>query len=525
MDRRSFLTLAGGGTAAVATATLVGPVAAPAGATPPATPAAAARRRPGQVPPAPFTLGVASGDPDPGSVVLWTRLAPDPLVPGGGMPSRPVPVRWEVATDERFRRIVRRGTEDARPDAAHTVHAEVGGLAPGAAYFYRFRAGDEVSPVGRTRTAPHPRVPGDQARFAIASCQHYETGFYTAHRAMAGEDLDFVVFLGDYIYEGRPNASALRQHDGTDEPYTLDAYRARHARYRSDPDLQASHGAFPWLVTLDDHEIDNNWADDVPQDPQNQTPEAFRARRIAAFRAYWEHMPLRRSALPSGPDMRLFRRLAWGDLMQIDVLDTRQYRSDQITTIEQSEDPARTMLGAEQERWLDHGLARSRARWNTIAQQTMVAQNDRTAGPTATFDLDNWDGYRAPRRRLLASLDRVRNPVVLTGDRHCTWISDLRENFDDPASRTVAAELTGTSISSGGDANPDAFHAQFDPIMVDSPHWKFIDNRRGYLRCDVNRDRWLTDLRVVSTVTSQQATVSTFASFVTEDGRRGVEVA
>jgi alkaline phosphatase D len=519
MDRRTFLGLAGGGTAAVAAASLTTSLVAP------VSPAGASSTSGGDVPPAPFTLGVASGDPASDGVVLWTRLAPDFLVPGGGMPTRTIPVHWEVATDDQFRRIVRRGTEDARPDGAHTVHAEVGGLAPGATYFYRFKAGTELSPVGRTRTAPSPRHRTDRIRFAVASCQNYQDGFYTAHRAMAGEDLDFVAFLGDYIYEGAPNANALRQHDGTGEPLTLDDYRARHARYRSDLDLQASHAAFPWIITLDDHEIDNNWADDVPQDPQNQSPEAFRARRIAAFRAYWEHMPLRRSALPSGPDMRLYRRLHWGDLAQVDVLDTRQYRSDQITTLAAASDPNRTMLGADQERWLDGGLARSSARWNVVAQQTMVAQNDRTAGPTETYDFDNWDGYRAPRQRLLASLDRVRNPVVITGDRHATWISDLRQDFYDPASRTVAAELTGTSISSGGDGNPASFHATYDPIMVDSPHWKFIDNRRGYLRCDLDRSRWLTDLRVVSTVRAQQATVSTLASFVTEDGVRGVAVA
>jgi alkaline phosphatase D len=519
MDRRTFLGLAGG-TAAVATTSLTPVV----GGLAPAGAAVSSSRSRTQVPPAPFTLGVASGDPVPDGVVLWTRLAPDPLVPGGGMPAQPVPVQWEVAADERFRRVVRRGTAHAAPDAAHSVHAEVGGLAPAATYWYRFKAGREISPVGRTRTAPSRHARPRRVRFAVASCQAYQDGYYTSHRAMSAEDLDFVFFLGDYIYEGAPNPTAIRQHDGTGEPVTLDQYRARHARYRSDPDLQASHGAFPWIVTLDDHEIDNNWADDIPQDPQNQSPEAFRARRIAALQAYWEHMPLRRTSVPSGPDMQIYRRLWWGDLLQVDVLDTRQYRSDQITTVEASNDPSRTMLGADQERWLDDGLARSRTRWNVLAQQTMVAQNDRTAGPVETFDFDNWDGYRAPRQRLLASLGRVRNPVVVTGDRHATWISDIKQDFYDPASPTVAAELTGTSISSGGDGSRDAFHATFDPIMVDSPHWKFIDNGRGYLRCDIDRSRWLTDLRTVSTVRSQQATVSTFASFVTEDGRRGVEV-
>jgi alkaline phosphatase D len=207
------------------------------------------------------------------------------------------------------------------------------------------------------------------------------------------------------------------------------------------------------------------------------------------------------------------------------VLDTRQHRSDQIIDLVSAEDPTRTMLGTEQERWLAAGLRQSRTLWNAVAQQTMVAQNDRTAGPVETYDFDNWDGYRAARRRLLAELQQVPNPVVLTGDRHATWVCDLKEDFYDPASATVGAELTGTSITSGGDSDVAAFHAFYDPIMVDSPHWKFIDNHRGYMLCDVDRQRWLTDLRVVSTVRAPQATASTLARFVTEAGQRGVAVA
>ena len=502
MDRRSFLTLAGAGAAAVATTTdLLRP-----GRAKPSSARSAARdgtaARPVTVPPAPFTLGVASGDPLPGGIALWTRLAPDPFAPAGGMPAASVPVAWEVAADEGFRRVVRRGTATASPESAHTVHADVDGLAPGGTYWYRFKTGTELSPVGRTRTAPPPGRRVERVRFATASCQNYQDGLYTAHRGLATEDLDFVVFLGDYIYEGSPNPAALRQHDGTGEPVTLDQYRSRHALYRRDPDLQASHAAFPWIVTLDDHEVDNNWAGDVPQDPDRQSPEAFRARRIAAFQAYWEHMPLRRRQMPSGLDMRLYRRLGWGRLLQIDVVDTRQYRTDQPADLIGAEDPAATMLGAEQERWLDRGLASSSARWNAVANQTMVAQNDRTAGPLESYDFDNWDGYRVPRRRLLASLGRARNPVVLTGDRHATWICDLRANFGDPATPAVATELTGTSITSGSDPNTAVFHFAYDPIQAESPHWKFIDNQRGYLVCDLDRDRWLTDLRVVSTVRS-----------------------
>jgi alkaline phosphatase D len=477
------------------------------------------------VPAGAFSLGVASGDPVADGVVLWTRLAPRPLEPGGGMPSGPVPVAWEVAADERFRRVVRRGSAVARPAAAHTVHVDVRGLAADATYWYRFRAGTQLSPAGRTRTAPRAGARVDRLRFATASCQNYQDGLYTAHRALAGEDLAFLVFLGDYIYEGAPNPAALRRHDGVGEPLDLDQYRARHALYRSDPDLQACHAALPWIVTLDDHEVDNNWADGVPQDPDRQTPEAFHARRIAALRAWWEHMPLRRAQAPVDGTATLHRRLAWGRLLQLDVVDTRSHRTDQPVDLAGAEAPGATMLGAAQERWLDRGLARSSARWNAVANQTMVATNDRAAGPAEVYDLDNWDGYRPARRRLLTSLARVRNPVVRTGDRHATWICDLRPDGADPTAPAVAAELTGTSITSGSDPDTALFHALYDPPMAESPHWKFIDNQRGYLVCDVDRDRWLTELRVMTTVRSPDGTASTYASFVTEDGRPGVSVA
>ncbi|GIJ52354.1 alkaline phosphatase [Virgisporangium aliadipatigenens] len=485
---------------------------------------AAAVPRPGAPEPLPaglFTLGVASGDPAPDGVVLWTRLAPQPTA-GGGMPERVVPVRWEVADDERFRRVRRAGTAHAAPELGHSVHVEVTGLAPGREYWYRFRVGGEASPVGRTRTAPAAGARLDRLRFAFASCQDYQAGYYTAHRSLSTEDIDFVAFLGDYIYESKPNPNAVRLHEGSGEPYTLENYRNRHAQYRTDADLQAAHAAFPWIVTLDDHEIDNNWADEIPQDPDLQSPAAFRERRKAALQAYYEHMPLRRSSLPQGLDMKLYRRIGYGRLASVHVLDTRQYRSDQPSTLDEANDPARSMTGEEQERWLTHGLTTSGTRWNLLANQVMWAQNDRTAGPAQTFDFDNWDGYRAQRRRLLEFFGgRVANPVVLTGDRHCTWVSDLRPDFDDPASPVVGVELTGTSITSGGDADPVPFHNTYDPIMVDSPHWRYIDNRRGYLLCAVTSATFEARLRLVSTVRAPEASVRTERVFVAEAGRPG----
>ncbi|MFI1966719.1 alkaline phosphatase D family protein [Streptomyces pathocidini] len=477
-----------------------------------------------------FALGVASGDPLPDSAVLWTRLAPAPVA-GGGMPERAVEVRWEVATDERFRRVVRRGSESARPELGHSVHVDPQGLRPDTEYFYRFRAGGEISPVGRTRTAPAPGARPRALRFAFASCQNFTAGYFHLYRDLVQQDVAFVAFLGDYIYESAPVATSLRVHAGTDEPYSLIDYRNRYAQYRTDPDLQAGHAAAPWIVTLDDHEIDNNWADDFPQDPDKQTPEGFRARRIAAFQAWYEHMPVRRIARPNGPDMQVFRRFDFGDLARVHVLDTRQYRSDQVATIQEAEDPSRTMLGAQQEKWLDAGLLSGRQRWNLLANQTQVATNDRTAGEADSFDLDNWDGYRASRRKLMDTFaqPRVANPVVLTGDRHSTFIMDLERNPEQPGTPVVGAELCGTSITSGGDIPPSSqqqFHTTYDPIAAESPHWRYWDNRRGYILCEVGRERMESTLRSTEAVTKQEgAPVISAARFVTESGRRGVTVA
>ncbi|GAA2582911.1 alkaline phosphatase D family protein [Actinomadura fulvescens] len=518
--RRRFLA----GTGAVTAGGLVGPV-----LFDPVTGARAGVRTAAgaPVPSGLFTLGVASGDPSPEGVVLWTRLAPAP-VEGGGMPSQTVAVRWEVARDRRFRRGRMTGQAVARPELGHSVHVEVNGLAPDQEYFYRFRAGREISPVGRTRTAPGPRAALRRLRFAFASCQSWQDGYYTPYEHMLDEDLAFVAFLGDYIYETRPSTNGVRVHEGTDEPYTLEQYRNRHGQYRTDPHLQAAHAAYPWIVSLDDHEIDNNWADEVPQDPAVQTPERFRARRAAAFQAYYEHMPLRRRSLPRGLDMQLYRRLDYGTLMSLHVLDTRQYRSDQPADERQANLPTATITGAEQERWLAHGLTRSVARWNVLANQVMMAQTDGTLGPGRSFgEWDQWDAYRAQRARLmrLFGSGRVRNPIVVTGDRHATWVSDLKLDFDDPASRVVGAEFTGTSISSGGDSDQVEFHGRWDPLRADNPHWKYWDGRRGYLVCDVRPGLLTSRLRVVDTVRRQTGTaVKTAAVFRVVAGRPGVEV-
>lgn len=481
----------------------------------------------------PFKLGIASGDPLPDGVVLWTRLATDPLN-GGGMPQKKIPVRWEVAEDENFRRVVEKGKAFARPELAHSVHVEVEDLEPGREYFYRFKAGREVSPVGRTKTAPAAGAGVAEMTFAFASCQQYEHGYFTAYRRMAEEEqLDLVVHLGDYIYEYGPNqyvapGGNVRAHSGP-EIITLSDYRNRHAQYRTDEDLQAAHAVFPWAVTWDDHEVENNYADEIPEN--GQSVEAFILRRAAAYQAYYEHMPLRKTSVPSGPDMQLYRRLTYGNLAEFNVMDTRQYRDDQAAgdgtdpPNPGSLDPARTITGDEQERWLLDGLAASGATWNVLAQQVFFAQRDFRVGAGQRFSMDAWDGYIGSRNRITGFIQErdVRNPVVLTGDVHNNWACDLKANFDDQSSETLGVEFVGTSITSGGDGADTSPNQE--AVKAENPHIKFFNGQRGYVRCRLTPEEWRTDYRVLPFVKQPGAPVYTRASFVVEAGNPGIQPA
>ncbi|MGW3445304.1 alkaline phosphatase D family protein [Streptomyces sp. NPDC001076] len=508
-DRRRFLTAGAAVLGAAASAQLWLP--------------SAARAAEAPLPDGVFSLGIASGDPLPDGIVLWTRLAPDPLN-GGGMPDETVPVEWEIAEDERLRKVVRRGTADARPEYGHSVHVDVRGLRPGRSYWYRFRAGGRISPTGRTRTAPRPHAKGGSLRVALASCQNWQHGYFTPYADMLSQDPDVVLFVGDYIYESTPSAAGPRRHEGTGEPYTLVQYRNRYAQYRSDPDLAAMHANAPWVVTFDDHEVDNDWAGEVPQDPGKQSHDAFVARLTAAFQAYYEHMPVRATAIPTGPHIQMYRRLEFGRLVRLNVLDTRQFRSDQVTSQAAAEDPSLTMLGAGQKQWLLDGLHDSPARWNLVASQIMMAETDILPGAGKLWYYDAWDGYQAERNALLDEFASVRNPVVLSGDRHLTMISDLKKDFANPSSDVVGAEFVGTSISSNGDQDQAAFHAQWDPLKADNPHWKVVDAHRGYHLFDIRRDGIDARVRVVDTVVEPQATASTLATLRVESDEQGVQV-
>jgi alkaline phosphatase D len=472
----------------------------------------------------PFALGVASGAPRPDGVVLWTRLAPEPLA-GGALPPENIGVRWEIAHDENFRDIAQRGTTIAAPDFAHSVHVEVSGLEPARWYWYRFMAGDAMSATGRTRTAPAFDTANDRLRFAFASCQHYEQGYFAAHRHMAREDIDLVVFLGDYIYESSWGRNHVRKHNAG-EPYTLEDYRNRYALYKSDTDLQTSHAAAPWLVTWDDHEVDNDYADDKAEDLD---PD-FLVRRAAAYRAYYEHMPLALRALPRGPAALLYDSYAFGNLATFFVLDDRQYRaheacpkegrggSNVVADCAERLEPGRTMLGAAQEAWLKDGLTRTRARWNVLAQQTLMAQNDRTAGPGQSFWTDGWDGYPVARARLLEDVaqSRAANPLVIGGDVHCAWVTDLKADFDDAKSPVVATEFCGTSITSQG---PNA--KQIAATIAENTHIRYGNSTHGYLTMELTRSRCIATLRGLASEKRADSALSTIASFVVEDGRPG----
>jgi alkaline phosphatase D len=483
----------------------------------------------------PFSLGVASGSPLPDSVILWTRILPDPLDAASVKPIA-LPVRWEVASDDAFRHIVASGSAVAAPELAHSVHVDVRGLAPARWYWYRFMHGGAVSPVGRTRTAPAVGAMPGTLRLAVASCQHWQFGSYAAHRHIAASSPDLVAFLGDYIYEwgafqlDHP-ARAVR----ANESFTLAHYRARYAQYKSDPDLQAAHRVAPWIVTWDDHEVANDYAGERDE----RLAADFPARRAAAYQAFYEHMPLRLPPAQNGrfPGMHMYQRYDWGQLARFHVLDDRQYRSFEACTpagrggsasvtpraCAELRDPRRTMLGAEQERWLAGGLKGSRARWNIFAQQTPMAQSSQVpiTGPDdGRFWTDGWDGYPAARARLFDALAKsgAANPVVLAGDVHTFYASELRANYLQPGP-VIATEFCGTSVTSS--SRPQA---RTDQIVGMNPHVKYgRSDKRGYMLIEITPSTLSTQMMGLDDVRDPTTKVAALATFRVAAGRSKVE--
>jgi alkaline phosphatase D len=474
----------------------------------------------------PFGLGVASGRPTAASVVLWTRLMP------GGEPGEPlvapIPVDWAIAEDEAMQRVVGRGQATAEAAWAHSVHVEAAGLKPGRPYWYRFTVRGKASPVARTRTLPAATERLQALGFVFASCQQYEQGYYSAFRHMAAEEAAFVLHLGDYIYEKSWGRELVRHHEGG-RTTTLDEYRDRYAQYKSDRDLQAAHAAFPWIVTWDDHEVDDDYTDDLsPQEPDRRR---FLAQRAAAYQAFWEHMPLPLSFRPQGPSLRLYDRYRVGDLAEFHVLDERQYRSHHacrgrlprnkvMGDCAERLDPARTMLGAEQERWLAEGLARGSPRWNVIAQQTLMAQVDRGEGEHRAFWHDGWDGYAPARQRLLDAVagSPVRNTLVASGDVHSFWAADLKRDFDAAKAPIVATEFVGGSITSQGPTQ-----ARVKALLGRNPDLRYgLGGRNGYAQVSLTPKAATVSFRVVGSVKEPTSAIATAQRFTVEAGHPGV---
>jgi alkaline phosphatase D len=478
----------------------------------------------------PFTLGVASGMPRPDSVLLWTRLAPAPHAPDGGIDAPAVEVRWELAEDEAFSRGLRHGTVLARAEHAHSVHVPVTGLRGGAVWHYRFIAGGAVSPVGRTRTAPADDAAVQRLRIALASCQHYEQGAFAAHREIASRDLDLVLFVGDYIYESSNPRSRLRAHEGP-VPKTLAAYRARHATYKLDTDLRAAHAAHPWLVTWDDHEVENDYAGE--QGHANEPPHEFLLRRAAAYKAWFEHMPVAPSMAPHGAGAEIHAHFGWGRLAELWTLDSRQYRSPQacaepgrgggrITTgCAELDDPARSMFGAAQERWLASGLAASTRRWKLLGQTTQISPSAIDTPQGRRLHTDGWDGYPQARSRLLRTIaePRVADVLCLGGDVHRHVAANLRVLPNETRSPIVASEFVATSVTSRGASeasmallrasNPDVLHARGD--------------ERGYALVTVTPGAARCDFRATPHPAQADARLRDQATFIVETGRAGVQ--
>ena len=453
--------------------------------------------------------------------MLWTRLMPDAAREQAWQRER-VEVQYRVATDEAMTRVVKQGRFSATPELGHSVHIDIRGLEPNRVYWYQFRTAGSESPKGRTRTAPAQAV--EKLNFAFASCQHYEYGYYTPYPHMVREEIDLIVHLGDYIYEGGITQGRAREHNGA-EIVTLGDYRNRYALYRSDASLREAHRLFPWIVTWDDHEVDNNYAGDIPED--SQTRQAFLERRANAYQAYYEWMPLRRESLPRGSKMKIYRQLSYGPLAKFFVVDTRQYRTDQPcgdgdkAPCPEMFRPDSTMFGAEQEAWLTRGMAASTARWNVMANQLMLARIDRDGGAGEKYPMDQWSGYETARVRFMNFLAerRIANPVVLTGDVHSSWVCDLRADFRNSAQPVVATEFVGTSITSGGDGVdvPPAVAA----YLPDNPHVKFYNANRGYVVCSLTEKEMTAAYRTVERVSTPVSPISTRARFVVEAGRPG----
>ena len=471
----------------------------------------------------PFTLGVASGDVTHDSVVLWTRLAPQPLAADGGLGEDAIPVCWELFRDEDMQQLIRSGEEAAVSQLAHSVHVDIRDLEPGQVYWYRFSAGSYASENGRTKTLPAPGNRPDSIRFASVSCQNYTHGYFIAYDHIVADAPDFVLHLGDYIYE-TSYGETFRRHETEDMPPTLDGFRRRHALYKTDESLKRAHARLPFFSTLDNH------------DAVIDTDPATMAARAAAYQAWYEHMPTRGYGNPGDNRFLIRRTIQAGELAQVNFPDTRQFRARQlpcsgdrsphgfgnyVVRCPEMLAEERSMLGEEQENWLTHNILANSAPWNVIASSSVFSPfNLDIDGKTYNF-AGSWDGYPANRDRVVDAIKRSNtgHAVILSGDMHSFWA------IDGTQSRALADRFPGVEfVSSSISANwPDQMDKPITDNLERNPQIKFYEpDKRGYLLHEVTAKEWQTTARAVDNVRDEQSEVFDLARFVVDNGKPGV---
>ncbi|SEA28982.1 alkaline phosphatase D family protein [Alkalimonas amylolytica] len=474
----------------------------------------------------PFQLGVASGSPDATGFVLWTRLHSEQLTDDD------VLVEWELLDADEPAKVVRQGQAVALAALAHSVHVELDGLKADHWYHYRFRVAGYQSRLGKARTLPATGQALSSFRLAYASCQRYEDGYYTAYRHMREQQPDLVCFVGDYIYEYRSRAGAPRPHS-LRRIRTLDDYRARYALYKSDPDLQAMHAACPWLVTWDDHEVENNYFGQQSTEGRGDISRL----RAAAYQAFYEHMPLRSDSLIAGIEgllkhgsLQLYQTLAVGNLARLYLLDNRQYRaapycgdspSDGVAAVCAAAEPYRSMLGEAQEGWLEQAMLSEQAqqaRWHLVVQQTRFTPANYHAGALRHMNRDSWDGYPQARARLLQLFEQSShdNLMVLGGDIHQNWVAKVHAEPYNNESKVVATEFTGTSISSRSNATAAGMRRHLNR----NPHLLYANAEyRGYGLVTIQHSKTDVTLFAVEESTKPDSVVSVLASFSVPAGK------
>ncbi len=471
----------------------------------------------------PFTLGVASGDVTDNSAVLWTRLAPEPLQADGGMDSSGVLVNWEIALDPAMSRIVQRGESVASSELAHSVHVELENMNANQEYWYRFSTTSQHSQIGRTKTLPDTKSQLQSLRFVTASCQNYSHGYFVAYEHMVKDKPDFVIHLGDYIYDTSFGAT-FRKHETEKRPETLDEFRRRHALYKTDEHLQHAHAQIPFFTTIDNHDAIED------KDPDKA------AQRIAAYQAWYEHMPVRGFVGPGANRFDLLRKIQLGNLAQISLLDARQFR-DKKDLCRDSMDSKfgfgnyrerckeiikdeRSMLGKEQESWLINNLQNNSTSWNVIASPGPFLPFHFQHGGKDLRYIGAWDAYPANRKRIaeVVAQSSSGHPLILSGDVHSFWALDGSLTRD-PDERIPVVEFVTSSISANW---PEPLNKPVMDNLNNNPQVKFYEGeRRGYLLHEVNKTEWKTTARAMQDVKDNQSRAFDAANFLVRKGESG----